>query len=472
MVVLTGAAVALAVVLSALACYLAVQRSLRSRLDHQLQAQTALIVAAAQAHTRLPRAPRTGPASAPPIVRLPQPSLQTQGDIELLSASGAILRRPGDRTTLKLVARDLAVARGLAKSYFRDGEAGSTPVRVYVAYAGQGHAVISIQALTDLTNTLHDLAEILLAITLAGAALAGLLGLLVARTAAAPVHLLRQATEHVRSTGDLTRRIRGLGADDLGKLGRSFNEMLDTLEESRRAQRQLVADASHELRTPVATIRTNLEVLARNPDLAASDRDPLIEDLIGESVELGNLIEDLLETARESDVEEPIELVRLDAIIISELERWRRRQPRTALRCSALAVVVVEGRPSRLRRALANLLDNAIKWSPPDSAVDVSLAGGTLTVRDHGPGFTAADLPYVFDRFYRAPSARAVPGSGLGLSIVRKVAEEHGATAAAENAEGGGAVVTLTFPSVSPVPDDAAHLSMQAAHNPLPGRSG
>jgi two-component system sensor histidine kinase MprB len=453
MVLLTAAAVALAVVLSALACYLAVQRSLRSRLDHQLQAQTALIVAAARARTHLPRASGTDPTSVPPIVRLPQPSLNTQGDSEILSASGAILRRPGDRTTLKLVAHDLAVARGLAKSYFRNGEVGSTPVRVYIAHAGGGRAVISIQALADLTNTLHDLAEILLAIALAGVALAGLLGLLVARTAAAPVQLLRQATEHVRSTGDLTRRIRGLGADDLGKLGRSFNEMLDTLEESRRAQRQLVADASHELRTPVATVRTNLEVLARNPDLAANDREPLLQDLISESTELGNLIEDLLETARESDEEEPIEPVRLDAIITSELERWRRRQPRTALRCSVLPLVV-EGRPSRLRRALANLVDNAIKWSPPDSAVDVSLTGGRLTVRDHGPGFTPTDLPYVFDRFYRAPSARAVAGSGLGLSIVRKVAEEHGATAAAQNAAGGGAVVTLTFPSVAQTPDD------------------
>ena len=349
------------------------------------------------------------------------------------------------------MARDLAVAGGRAKSYFREGEVGSVPVRVYVAYAGAGRAVISIQALADLTNTLHDLAAILVAIALAGIVLAGLLGLLVARTATAPVHLLREATEHVRSTGDLTQRIKGLGADDLGKLGRSFNEMLDTLEESRRVQRQLVADASHELRTPVASVRTNLEVLARNPDLTASDREPLLEDLIGESTELGKFIEDLLETARESDGEEPIEPVRLDEIILSELERWRKRQPRIALRSSVLPLVV-EGRPSRLRRALANLLDNAIKWSPPDSTVDVSLTGGTLAVRDHGPGFSPADLPYVFDRFYRAPSARAVPGSGLGLSIVRKVAEEHGATAAAENAEDGGAVVTLTFPA-----RDAAH---------------
>ena len=471
MVLFTAAAVALAVVLSALACYVAVERSLRSRLDHQLQAQTALIVAAAQAHSRLPRASRPGDASAPPIVQLPQPSLRTQGDIEVVSASGAILRRPGDRTRLKLVARDLAVASGRAKSYFREGAVGSVPVRVYVAHAGEGRAVISIQALADLTSTLHDLAEILLAIALAGVALAGLLGLLVARTATAPVHLLRQATEHVRSTGDLTQRIRGLGTDDLGKLGRSFNEMLDTLEESRRAQRQLVADASHELRTPVASVRTNLEVLARNPDLAASDRDPLLEDLIGESTELGQLIEDLLETARESDGEEPIEPVRLDAIVLSELERWRKRQPRTALRCSVLPLVV-EGRPNRLTRALANLLDNAIKWSPPNSTVDVTLTGDTLTVRDHGPGFTPAELPYVFDRFYRAPSARAVPGSGLGLSIVRKVAEEHGATAVAENAEGGGAVVRLTFPYVAHILDDAAPLSGEAGRSPLPGRSG
>lgn len=450
MVLFTAAAVALAVVLSATACYLAVQSSMRARVDHQLQTQAALAAAGSSAGGYLP-AHRPHSGAIPSFVHLPQPSLQTEGDLVLLSASGAIYERPGDHTRFAVTARDLAVARGQARAYFRDGTAGETPVRVYVAPAGNGHAVIAVQSLADLDNTLHDLAEILIAIAIAGVALAGLLGLFVARAAAAPVHLLRRAAEHVRSTGDLSGRIDVAGTDDLGRLGQSFNDMLGALADSQRAQRQLVADASHELRTPVATIRTNLEVLARNPDLVAEERIPLLEDLIGESAELGTLVEDLLESARESDAAEPFAEIRLDALVASELERWGRRHPGAVL-VPSLEPAVISGSERRLRRALANLLDNAIKWSPPGAPIEVAVKDTTLTVHDHGLGFTMEDLPHVFDRFYRAPSARTVPGSGLGLSIVQKVAEEHGAAARVANAPDGGAVVTLSF---SPLPADA-----------------
>lgn len=448
MIVFTAAAVALAVALSAVACYLAVRSSLRGRLDDQLRAQVSLIQAGSRVNPPIDR-PRFGGLRA---LRLPQPSLQERGDVALLSASGSLHTRPGDSTHFTVTPHDIAVARGRAKAYFRDGQAGGTPVRIYVAPAGSGYAVMAVQSLTDLNNTLHDLALILTAIAVAGVALAGLLGLFVARAAAAPVHLLRQAAEHVRSTGDLSRKIRVKGNDDLAMLGRSFNDMLGALEESQRAQRQLVADASHELRTPAATIRTNLEVLARNPDLPAAEREPLLRDLIGESEELGSLLEDLLESAHETEDAEAFEPVALDALVSSELERWGRRHPDVVL-VRSLDAVVIRGRESRLRRAFANLLDNAVKWSPPRGIIEVTLAGGKLAVRDHGPGFAPTDLPYVFDRFYRAPAARTVAGSGLGLSIARKVAEEHRATATAGNAEGGGAVVTINFPLV--VVDDS-----------------
>jgi two-component system, OmpR family, sensor histidine kinase MprB len=446
MVLFTAAAVALAVVLSAVACYLAVQSSMRARIDHQLQTQASLI-AASSARGYPIRRPHPAPGPGPFPVHLPQPGLQSEGDLAVLSKSGALYQRPGDRTRFTVTAHDLAVARGRAKAYFRDGKVGNTPVRLYVAPAGKGRAVIAIQSLADLDNTLHDLAEILIAIAIAGIAIAGLLGLFVARAAAAPVHLLRQAAEHVRSTGDLSSRISVAGADDLGRLGQSFNDMLGALEDSQRAQRQLIADASHELRTPVATIRTNLEVLARNPDLPAEDRAPLLDDLIGESAELGTLVEDLLESARDSDsdVAEPFAAISLDTLVIAELERWGRRHPGAVL-VPSLEPATIRGRERRLRRALANLLDNAIKWSPPDAPIEVTVTtSATLIVRDHGPGFTAQDLPHIFDRFYRAPTARTIPGSGLGLSIVQKVAEEHDASVQAENAPGGGAIVTLLF---------------------------
>jgi two-component system sensor histidine kinase MprB len=440
MVVFTAAAAGFVVVLSAIACYLAVRSNMRDRLDAQLRNQAALVSHAPAARFDRPR----GSFRFAPRAKLPRPSLQNQGDIALLSASGTVSKRPDDPTRFAVTPTALAVARGKAKASFYDAQVGGTPVRVYAAPAGTGRAVIVEQALTGLNSTLHDLAVILIAIAATGIAIALALGLLVARAAATPVNALRRAAEHVGSTGDLSRRIEVSGTDDLARLGHSFNDMLEALEDSQRAQRQLVADASHELRTPVATIRTNLEVFARNPDLDPEDREPLLQDLIGESAELGALVEDLLESARDEDSREAFEEIPLEELVASELERWGRRHPESGI-LARLAPVAIRGRERRLQRALANLLDNAIKWSPPGAAVEVTLDGGTLTVRDHGPGFQTEDLPFVFDRFYRAPSARTVPGSGLGLAIVRKVAEEHGGEAHAENAAGGGASVSMTL---------------------------
>jgi two-component system, OmpR family, sensor histidine kinase MprB len=450
MVLGTAAAAGFVVVLSAIACYLAVRSNMRGRLDEQLRNQAALVSHGPGSRFDRPR----GNFHFTPRAKLPRPSLQNQGDIGLLSASGALSKRPDDPTRFSVTPFALSVARGTAKAGYYDATVGGTQVRVYVAPAGAGHAVIVEQALTSLNSTLHDLALILIAIAATGIAIALALGLLVARAAAAPVNALRRAAEHVESTGDLSRRIEVSGTDDLARLGHSFNDMLGALAESQRAQRQLVADASHELRTPVTTIRTNLEVFARNPDLAPEDREPLLQDLIGESAELGALVEDLLESARDEDSREAFEDIALDELVASELERWGRRHPAAKI-LAQLGPVTIHGRERRLQRALANLLDNAIKWSAADGTVEVTLEGGTLTVRDHGPGFQPEDLPFVFDRFYRAPSARTVPGSGLGLAIVKKVAQEHGGEARAENAPGGGASVSMTLlaATLSPGPE-------------------
>ena len=221
MVVLSAAAVALAVVLSAFACYVAVESSMRNRLDHQLKA-SADTAAAVAGHAPAFSA-RKGLTSS---LRLPRPSLEARPDVAAFSAAGVIYKRPEDRSTFRLTSRDLAVARGTASAYYSDGKLGSTDVRIYVAPSGHGRAVIAEQSLTELQNTLHDLAVILTAIVLAGVALAGLLGLFVARAAAVPVHILRRAAEHVGSTGDLSRRIETVGDDDLGRLSASFNSML------------------------------------------------------------------------------------------------------------------------------------------------------------------------------------------------------------------------------------------------------
>jgi two-component system sensor histidine kinase MprB len=434
MVLLTAAAVALAVVLSAFACYLAVDSSLHSRVDHQLKSFAGTIAAVAQ------RAPARDqkPGDLRSAARIPHPGLDTRGDVAIFDSRGVIRSTAQDRTAFHLQARDLAVI-GSGHAYYRDGRVGSTQVRVYVRPIGHGRAVIAEQSLSAVESTVHQLGVILIAI-----------GLLVARAAARPVHALRRAAEHVGSTGDLSRRIDTTGSDDLGRLGESFNAMLAALEESQRVQGQLVADASHELRTPIASLRTNLEVLLRNPRLVAADRGPLLRDVIEQSAELGELVNDLLESARDGDAAHEPERLDFEQLIASEIERCAARHPRSEL-VAELEPCIVLGHESRIRRAVANVLENAVKWSPPGTPIEVSLDDGVLAVRDQGEGFRVEDLPHVFDRFYRSPAARTVPGAGLGLSIVRKVAAEHGGETQAENAPGGGALVTLSLPSCAVV---------------------
>ena len=273
-----------------------------------------------------------------------------------------------------------------------------------------------------------------------------ILSRLAMRAAVRPVAELTDTAEHVASTRDLTRRIDAHGDDEVARLATAFNTMLEALERSQRAQKQLVADASHELRTPLTSLRTNLEVLARGGPLDAGDRERLREDLVLQLEELTGLVGDLTELARDEEPE--IEDVRFDALVEGAVERARRHAPHITY-AAELEPTLVSGVPGRLDRAVGNLLDNAAKYSPAGSVVDVRLRDGELTVRDHGPGIPEADRAHVFDRFYRADTARGQPGSGLGLAIVRQVAETHGGTVAAEAADGGGALMRLRLPVFS-----------------------
>ena len=257
------------------------------------------------------------------------------------------------------------------------------------------------------------------------------------------------------ATRDLSRRIDVTGTDEVARLAGRFNEMLGALEASRRAQRQLVADASHELRTPLTSLRTNIEVLARSDGMPAADRESLLRDLVSQLEDLTVLVGDLVDLAREEEqggvalsAAAGAEEVRLDAVVEQAVERARRHAPLLSFEAD-LEPVVVRGVPERLDRAVANMLDNAIKWSPAGKVVEVSVRESEVTVRDHGPGIDPADLPFVFDRFYRAPAARGVPGSGLGLAIVRQVAEAHGGTVTASRADGGGTVLRLRLDRAS-----------------------
>jgi two-component system sensor histidine kinase MprB len=273
-----------------------------------------------------------------------------------------------------------------------------------------------------------------------------------------PVDRLTAAAERVTTTMDLSETIEVKGADEIARLGQALNAMLATVDQQQRAQRRLVADASHELRTPLTSLRTNLEVLAKSPDIPAEERHAIIGDLVAQAAELSSLVGQLVDLEREPIGQDPKTLLAFDDIVESAVGRSRLHSP--GLRFTVnLEPTVVMGQSGVLERAVANLLDNAAKWSPPGGEIEVQLVGGTLSVRDHGPGIDPADAPHVFERFYRSARARALPGSGLGLSIVRQAAEDNGGQAWLVPAPGGGTVACLRLPPPPAQSGDGAEWS-------------
>ena len=379
---------------------------------------------------------------------LPQAPPGVPGGLgQLVSADGDVLRAPGKDPRLPVSEEVRAVAAGERDGFFSDAEVDGAHLRVLTEPAGPGMAVQVARSLDETEAATRRIGLLLALVAAGGIGLAALLGRAVANAAVAPVARLSEATEHVARTRDLTRRIdAGESDDELARLATRFNAMLAELERSEAAQRQLVADASHELRTPLTSLRTNLEVLASAGDLDADERRALIADAVAQLGELGVLVGNLVDLARD---EEPIavtDVVSLDAIAAEAVERAARNAP--ACRFEAdLEPCAVRGVGERLDRAVGNLLDNAAKWSPPGGRIDVTVGGeGALTIRDRGPGIDPADLPHVFDRFYRATAARSTPGSGLGLAIVRQIAAAHGGTVTIERAVGGGTLARMELP--------------------------
>lgn len=343
-----------------------------------------------------------------------------------------------------------ARARGLAASgtgeYFTEESAGGHHLRVMATGIGSRGALLVALPIDNIVGTLASQRLLLALIAAGGIALAALLGVLVARTAVAPiVRLTRQAERLAARPERFEReRVEVKGTDELARLARTFNATLDALEGSVAAQRNLVADASHELRTPIATIRANVQMLRDADRLSAADREALRADLLDELDELTALVGDVVELARGTKgAGEPGD-VRLDEIVADALDRTRRRAPGLSFEAS-LERTLVRGEGARIARAVSNLLDNASKWSPPAGVVEINLKNGVLTVRDHGPGFHKEDLPFVFDRFHRARDARSKPGSGLGLAIAKQAAEAHEGFVEARNAPDGGAVLRISF---------------------------
>ncbi len=442
-----AAAVTLAVLAASAVVWFVVKDTLYTQVDNRLRSRAEEVTRGPQG-IHLDQTP-----DGRRYIDVPRSILGSGGYIQIVSSDGSALRTFEETEPLPVSARARETARRGQGTFFSDSKVGGTDVRVFTTpgrdLSGQNYAIQVAQSLNDVHHTLGRVTLFLILIAAGGIGMAAALGLLVSRAALAPVRRLTHATEKVADTRDLSERIDADGRDELSRLAASFNSMLGALEESTRAQRQLVADASHELRTPLTSLRTNIEVLASERKLPPGERERLLTDVVEQLGEMTTLISELIELARSEQTPEEHEDVRLDLVAADAVERTRRNRPGVNFKTD-LDESLIHGVPRTVERAVANLLDNAAKWSPPGGDVEVVVRDGELTVRDHGPGIDEEDLPYVFDRFYRASSARGLPGSGLGLAIVRQVAEAHGGQVVAERAEGGGTVMRLRLNGTPP----------------------
>jgi two-component system sensor histidine kinase MprB len=453
-------AVAVAILIVAGLTYVIVRDQLRGEVDDALR----------QAGARVdniggdPRgAPR--PAGPPPIRGIeiphvaagipPGPGEQlggARGYLQVVTIRGDVLRPPGAVAALPDTPDTLKIASGDgADETLSDATVDGTHLRILTRHFPDSNVAVQIaRPLTETDAVLSRLRWILLFVAIAGIALAAAAGLLVARSALAPVRRLTDTAEHVAVTQDLSQRIDAGDKDELGRLGGAFNRMLDALGRSRQAQQRLVADASHELRTPLTSMRANVELLQAGDRLPPADREAALRDLVSQTDELTGLVGDLVDLARDGEADVPHDFLQLDDVVHAAVGRVRLRAPWMQFEDTDVEPTTVMGDRGALERAIVNLLDNAVKFSPDRGSVEIALRDNTLMVRDHGPGFADEDLPLVFDRFYRSAEARSRPGSGLGLAIVRQVAEAHGGRAWAENAHGGGAVLNFYVPPRAP----------------------
>ncbi len=363
---------------------------------------------------------------------------------QYVASSGEIYAPPGQPVVLPVDDVTVAYQAG-GRPVLRTVEVGEDRIRMVTAPVRDGAAIQIGRSLEEFDDTLSGVTGRLTLAGAVGVALAGLLGLIVARSALRPVDRLTETVEHVAQTQELAARIDVERDDEIGRLARSFNAMLEALQDSRSQQQQLVRDAGHELRTPLTALRTNIELLARARNLSDTQRRELLDAATEELRELSELTTELVDLAADPGaVAEAPQVVAVDELVERVVDRFRRRTGRTITFTSepfhaSVAVSAVE-------RAVGNLIDNADKWSPEGALLEVEAADGRVTVRDHGPGIAAEDAGRIFDRFYRSDTARTKPGSGLGLAIVKKVVDDHGGEVVVEQPNGGGALVGFDLP--------------------------
>ena len=374
-----------------------------------------------------------------------QPGGGAPGYFQIVHPDGTVSLPLGETAQLPVDSDVRAIARAASGSFFSTATVNGVPVEVLTVGDPYDHWALQVALpLTEVNSVSHGLLLPYGLLIAAGVLFAAILGLGISRTALLPINRFLRRTEDVTSELEHPQRLEEIGPTELRRLAASFNQTLDALERSISAQRNLVADASHELRTPISALRSNIQIFLEAERLPAEERTGLQDSILAELDELTQLVDNVVELARDTAPSAPREPVELDTVVREVVERTRRRAPSITFDLE-LEPTVIQGAPDRIGRAVTNLIDNARKWSPADGTIEVRLHDGSLSVRDHGPGFNEQDIPHVFDRFYRAADARRLPGSGLGLAIVSQTARAHGGSASAGNAPDGGAVVTASF---------------------------
>lgn len=437
---LTGFSVAMSVILVGGATYSVTRWSLLDQVDNELTVNAQQLGAAVSQ-----RVDSMGGLSAG--------TLETSNTLmALVRADGVVSQLPDQSTELAAGPEEIAISRlqtgSSARTIYQSGVAYrlvSVPLRA----DDTNYSLMLARPQTSLESTLNSLWLVLLTAGLFGIVATTGAALWTARAVLAPVRRLSRAVKSVTQTDQLNP-IRIYGRDDLGELTRSFNTMLRSLQQSREQQRQLIADAGHELRTPLTSMRTNVELLVADDKsgmLPEGARSEVLGDVAAQLGEFSALVGDLVALTRDDHNQRPHEPVDLADVTISAIARAQRRGPNITF-AQSLQPTPMLGDPSTLERAITNLLDNAVKFSPSDGTITVTLADGVLTIIDQGPGIEEADLPRLFDRFYRSDKARNTPGTGLGLSIVAHTAEAHGGSVKASNDPNGGAKFTFKVPVV------------------------
>jgi len=372
--------------------------------------------------------------------------------VEVASSSGTVIRVPGASAELVLEPEDLASVGADGPSGQREGvDTAGLPYSVAsVPLENTGYALVVARPLGPVFNVLRTGMFILLLVIgfsiLAGALVSGA----VARSSLSPVRDLTAAVEHVADTKDFQPIAARYVAGDLATLAAAFNQLLRTVSGMRERQARLVADAGHELRTPLTSLTTNVDLLSsdqRTARLTETQKSAILADVRAQLAELTDLVGDLVRLSRD-DSAGTFSPLDLRDVVRASVDRVRRRGPDRVFDVQLDEFYLI-GDPDGLERTVTNLLDNAVKWSPPGSTIRVRLQGNRLHVADSGPGIPDADVPYVFDRFFRGETARNTHGTGLGLSIVAKTVEDHGGTVEAGRSDDGGAEFTVQLPGVT-----------------------